>query len=103
MGEIVNVEVPETNGNTIDIPRYQEPNPFGYTEIQKATRNKAIRDAMKDYPHLPRLWIEWMYDVTTNMPSNELTRIMENNEWDAEPEKKHTMGGVVKSMEVLEQ
>lgn len=96
-------EIPESNGDTIEIPRYQEPNPFGYTEIQKAKRNKAIRDAMKDYPHLPRLWIEWMYDVIENKPSDEVTRIMENNEWDKPPEKPHQNGGVMKSMEVLDQ
>ncbi len=45
----------------MEIPRHTESNPFGYTEVQKAKRNKAIRDAMRDYPHLPKLWISWMY------------------------------------------
>lgn len=96
------VEVPESNGDTIDIPRYQEPNPFNYTELQKAKRNKAIKDAMKDYPHLPRLWIEWMYDVVENKPVNEVEEIIEKNLWDAPPDKPHKLGGVMKSMEVLD-
>lgn len=85
-----------------EIPRHQESNPFGYTESQKAKRNKAIRDAMKDYPHLPRMWIEMMYDVIENKPVSEVEEIMDKNLWDIPPEKSHEMGGVIKTMEVLD-
>lgn len=89
----------DSSGGEI-IPRYEEPNPFGYTEVQKAKRTKAIRDAMKDYSHLPRMWVEWMYDVIENKPVEEVTRIMNNNEWDKDPETPFRLGGVEKSMTV---
>lgn len=86
----------------IEIPRHTESNPFNYTEVQKAKRNKAVRDAMKDYPQLPRMWIEMMYDVIENKPVSEVDDIMNNNLWDKPPEKKHDFGGTVKCMEVID-
>ncbi len=91
-----------TPTSDIEIPRYTEPNPFNYTEIQKAKRNKAIRDAARDYPHLPRLWVEWMYDVVENKPVSEVEEIMEKNLWDKPPENTHDFGGVIQTMEVID-
>jgi NADH:ubiquinone oxidoreductase subunit len=83
---------------TIEIPRYKPNNPFNYSEFDKSKRAKAIRDAEKDYPTVPPMWIEWLYDVIENKDPEEVKRIIENNEWDKEPEQKHTLGGTLKSM-----
>ena len=93
--------MPEENSeNAVEIPRYKESNPFNYTEVQKAKKNKSVRDAMKEYPDLPRLWIEWMYDVIENKPVSEVENIMNNNLWDVAPDKQHDLGGITKTMTV---
>jgi len=85
---------------TVEIPRHKPNNPFNYSEFEKSKRAKAIRDAEKDYPSVPPLWIEWLYDVIQNKDAEEVKRIIENNEWDKEPEHKYQQGGVLQSMVV---
>ena len=83
---------------TVEIPRHKPNNPFNYSEFDKSKRAKAIRDATRDYPTLPPMWVEWLYDVIENKGEEELKRIIKNNEWDKEPEQKHDLGGTLKSM-----
>lgn len=89
-----------SNENDVEIPRHVESNPFNYTEKQKAIRRKAIKDMGRDYPNLPHLWIEWLYDVIQNKPVSEVEEIMEKNLWDKPPENSYDMGGVVKAMTI---
>lgn len=99
MSEEASTSIVTTDETTVqEIPRYEMPNPFNYTEQQKSVRAKAIRDAIKDYPNVSPMWIEWIYDVIQNKDPEEVQRIMDNNEWDVPPEKQHDQGGVVKSL-----
>ena len=87
-----------TEDNPIEIQRHKPNNPFNYSEFEKSKRAKAVRDAERDYPTVPPMWIEWLYDVIENKNPDELKRIIENNEWDKEPENKYDTGGILKSM-----
>jgi NADH:ubiquinone oxidoreductase subunit len=84
-----------------DIPRHKEENPFGYSAMQLAKRNKAIRDAIKDYPHLPEMWIAWMYDLIENKPEEEVEKIINERLWETEPKERQD-GGVLKCCEIIE-
>lgn len=81
----------------VEIPRYEEPNPFNYTNLQLAKRRKDITSACKDFPTVPRMWVEWMYDLTENMPKEEVEKIINEKLWEKEPDKKHDFGGTIKS------
>lgn len=90
---------------TIDetIPRHQPDNPFGYDEIKLAERKKAIRDAEKDYPNVPPMWIEWMYDIIENTPAEEMKEIIKEKKWKQSVKERNSAGGVVAgSLEILE-
>ena len=89
-----------SSSTDIEIPRHVESNPFNYTEKQKAVRRKAIKDMGRDYPNLPHLWIEWLYDVIQNKPVSEVEEIMEKNLWDKPPEKSYDIGGAIKAMTI---
>lgn len=85
-----------------EIPRYEEKNPFNYTKVELAKRKKAIRDAEKDYPGVPALWIEWMYDLIENKGEKEIERIIESGEWADELNKDREFGGTKVACEVLD-
>ena len=89
-----------SSSTDIEIPRHVEANPFNYTEKQKAVRRKAIKDMGRDYPNLPHLWIEWLYDVIQNKPVSEVEEIIEKNLWDVPPETSHDTGGAIKAMTI---
>ncbi len=83
-----------------EIPRHEPENPFNYSPLQLATRKKAIRDAKRDYPNLPEMWIEWMYDVVENTPKDEINDVIANKKWECSGEIKQN-GGVVECMDIL--
>ena len=89
-----------SSSTDIEIPRHSESNPFNYTEKQKAVRRKAIKDMGRDYPNVPHLWLEWLYDVIQNKPVSEVEEIMEKNLWDVPPETSHDTGGAIKAMTI---
>ena len=91
-----------TNKIEDEIPRYEEKNPFNYTKVELARRKKAIRDAEKDYPGVPALWIEWMYDLIEQKGEDEIERIIENGEWSKEINEERQFGGTQATCEVLD-
>ena len=78
-----------------NIPRYEEPNPFNYDALELAKRKKAVNDAVKDYPNLPPLWIEWMYDLIRQKPVDEVRRIIINREWETAPKERTQAGSII--------
>ena len=84
------------------IPRHVEENPYNYTPLEKAERNKAIKDMAKDYPNLPHGWLEMVYDFWKKMPTEDVNDIINNGTWDAPGRFSNSSGGVINALEVLE-
>jgi len=86
-----------------EIPRCPEPrNPYNYTELEKAKKALAIKDAVRDYPRLPEKWIEWMYDTIENKPKEEVDRIINEKLWEKPIKPDRMTGGTIKgALEVL--
>jgi len=78
-----------------EFKRYETPNPYNYTDEQLAMRKRAIRDAIRDHPHIPEGWIEQAYDVVENSDWNELKKQIDNTEV-----KERATGGVIECMTV---
>jgi len=83
------------------IPRHKQENPYKYTEVQLAKRKGDIRAMIKDYPTVPPMWVEWIYDVITNKPQEEVEKIMNEGLW-ANPGKfAKAPGGLLHTVELL--
>jgi hypothetical protein len=85
-----------------EIPRHQPKNPFNYSKVELAKRKKAVSDAEKDYPNVPGLWIEWMYDLLEQKGEAEVNRIIESGEWEKQTNLDRQYGGTLKSCEILD-
>lgn len=96
MSEIVTKKIEE------EIPRYESKNPFNYSKVELAKRKKAVIDAEKDYPNIPGLWIEWMYDLMGQKSEEEIEHIINSGEWEKEINKDRELGGTIKCCEVLD-
>jgi len=75
-----------TINNVMD--RYKESNHWNYTEEQKSVRKKALKAMRTDYPDLPPLWIENIYDLITNKTSEEVQQIIDSKSWEQPPKKR---------------
>jgi len=85
-----------------DFERYKEKNHFNYTEMELVKRSKAIKDLEKDYPTVPGMWIEWMYDVIENKPKDEVEKIINDKLWLPVVNKTRVSGGDLKSGEIVD-
>lgn len=87
----------------VDIPRHKPSNPYNYTKVDLAKRKKALIDIERDFPNVPKMWAEWLYDVIENMPPEEVERIINNGEWEKPSEKySEAKGGLIKCGEVVD-
>ena len=84
------------------IPRHVEENPYEYTPLEKAERNKAIKDMAKDYPNLPHSWLEMVYDFWKHTPTERVEEIINKGEWEAPGRFSKAQGGTLDAMEVLD-
>jgi len=85
-----------------EIPRYEEKNHYNYTPLEIAERNKQIRDASKDYPTIPKMWVEWAWDMLKNMPEEEVKKIINERLWEGKPTRKRDYdGGIIKDSLVI--
>ena len=96
MSEIVTKKIED------EFPRYEPKNPFNYSNVELAKRKKAIIDAEKDFPNVPTLWIEWMYDLIEQKGEKEVARIINSGEWEKQINKDRQFGGTLKNCEILE-
>ena len=85
------------------IPRTAPPkNIHNYTELELVTKEKAIKDASKDYPRLPPKWIEWLYDAVETKPKEEIEKIINEKLWEKQINTTRQSGGVIKdALEIL--
>ncbi len=95
-GEITTTKVED------EIPRYEPKNPFNYSKVQLAKRKKAVSDAEKDFPNVPGLWIEWMYDLLEQKTESEIEKLIESGEWEKHTNTERQHGGTMQSGEVLD-
>jgi NADH:ubiquinone oxidoreductase subunit len=86
----------------VDIPRHKPSNPYNYTKVDLAKRKKALIDIERDFPNVPKMWAEWLYDTIENMPPEEVEKIINNGEWEKPSEKYQAKGGTIKCGEVLD-
>ena len=85
------------------LPRHQPTNIYNYSKTELAKRKKALIDIERDFPKVPKLWAEWLYDVMEHMPPEEIERIINNGEWEKPSEKYgEAKGGLLKTAEVLD-
>lgn len=82
-----------------DLPRYTKPNPYNYTQTQLNTRTSALREMVKDYPNVPPMWCEWLYDVITNKSQEEVENIINNKLWETPSKFAVAPGGTLNSVE----
>jgi len=68
--------------------RYKETNHWNYTEEQKSIRKKALKAMRVDYPDLPDLWLENVYDLIINKSVEEVQQIMDSKSWEQPPKKR---------------
>tara|TARA_R110000803_G_scaffold129070_2_gene196406 strand:+ start:732 stop:1028 length:297 start_codon:yes stop_codon:yes gene_type:complete len=86
-----------------DIPRHKESNLYNYSKVELAKRKKALIDIERDFPTVPKLWTEWLYDVMENMPPAEVEEIINSGAWEKSSEKYgEAKGGTIKCGEVLD-
>ena len=67
---------------TTGLERYKAENPLNYTKVELAHKSKALKDMAKDYPNVPEVWLEYLYDWQHITPKEEVERIIESGEWE---------------------
>lgn len=70
-----------TTDLTQEFDRAEPSNPFNYSKLDLAKREKDVKSAMRDYPHIPSFYIEMAYDVVANTEEQEMNDIIENDLW----------------------
>jgi len=81
------------------VPRYEKPNPYNYTKVQIAERTSAVRAMIKDYPNVPPMWVEWLYDTITKKSPEEVEKIINEGLWETPSKFSKPVGGVFKNVE----
>ena len=95
--EVCEPSVIENPTSIDDIPRYEEPNPYNYTSLQKSVRNVEIDKFVAKYPTVPSRWVEWCFDIINNRPIEETRKIIESGELEKPPEVAWHKGGVIEN------
>jgi len=73
-----------------EIPRATQSNPFKYSNLDLADKEKQIKAALKDYPNLPPSMIDMAYDVVKNTPN--IDEIIETGAWEKLNPKERVLG-----------
>ena len=84
-----------------DLPKYKPENTYNYTNIQLAKRKQDIKAMIRDYPTVPPMWCEWLYDVIENMPPEEVDTIISEGKWEMPGKFAKAPGGTLNTVEVL--
>ena len=53
---------------------------YKYTPKEQAEKDQTIKAMMRDFPTVPELWAEWVYDFCKQTPEDELNRMIESRE-----------------------
>jgi len=84
-----------------NLPKYQTPNPYNYTKVQLSKRKRDLKAIIADFPGVPPMWAEWIYDVIENMPQEEVEKIINEGLWEKEGKFAKAPGGLINSVEVF--
>jgi hypothetical protein len=84
-----------------DLPTYETPNPYNYTKVQLAKRKKDIKAMIRDYPTVPPMWCDWLWDVIENTPKEEVEKIINEGLWEVPSKFDKAPGGVLNTVEVF--
>lgn len=85
----------------VGLPRHKPNNPYKYSNTELAVRKTALKAMKRDFPDLPQLWLELVYDTTNHIPSDELEKIINEGQWEYESKYK-AIGGVSHEVELLD-
>ena len=79
------------------IPKYVEPNPRGYTELQLAKKRAETADLLLHHPTLSPAWLAMIWDFVVNTPKERIEEIINNKEFE-KPSKsgRDVKGGIIK-------
>jgi len=84
--------------NTLE--RAVDRNPYNYSEVELVRREQTLTAMARDWPRLPRKWLEWTFDSIDRLPQEEQDAIC-NGAWDEMKRKPVEYQGVKKSVEHL--
>jgi len=59
-----------------EIPRYEMPNPRGYTNLELEEKAKRIKNLEKEYPNVPPYWMDMLYDYLSKKDDEELKKMI---------------------------
>ena len=76
MSEIVQ-NLDASNSVWDEFERAKPSNPYNYTEGQLAKREITLKALARDFPTLPRKWLEWSHDAIENKSPEEQQAIIE--------------------------
>ena len=65
-----------------NIPRYQNNNPYNYSQQELTKRKKSLIDIQRDFPNVNSEWTKWLYDMVENMPEEEVKNIIDKGLWE---------------------
>ena len=65
-----------------DAPRHVPANPFNYTKVQLAERELAIKAMKRDFPTIPEMWLEYLWDFQFKTPKEEIEKIINGGLWE---------------------
>ena len=86
MSEIVQ-HIDASNSVWDEFERAKPSNPYNYSEIQLIQRENTLKAMARDYPSLPRKWLEWSHDTIENKSPEEQQAIIDGA-WDKLPRDK---------------
>lgn len=62
-----------------EIPRYEMPNPRGYTNLQLEEKQKQVKKLHKDHPNVPEYYLEMLYDYLFSKDEETLKKMINEN------------------------
>ena len=65
-----------------DIPRYEPPNPRGYTKMQLEEKAKKVKELHNDYPNVSETWLEMLYDFLFSKDEETLNKMVNEGLYD---------------------
>lgn len=84
-----------------NLPKHEPSNPYNYTKVQYAKRTRDIKAMLRDFPTVPPMWAEWLYDVIENTPQDEVEAIINEGKWEVPSKFKEAPGGILNTVEVF--
>jgi hypothetical protein len=85
----------------VGLPRHQPNNPYKYSKTELAVRKSAIKALHRDFPDVPLLWAELVYDTMNHLKDEEVQEMIDKGLFDKESKYK-AIGGVSNDVEVLD-